>query len=473
MSAADVLKIVKEKNIKFIDIRFTDMCGQMHHVTMPTSAVQDSLQEWLKKGRVCDGSSMLGWREINNSDMLLMPDTATAKIDPFFDEPTLFITCDVIDPNHAKAGYDRCPRTIAKRAEAYLRSFDPDYVGYFGPELEFFVFDSVTWRTNMSGTFVKIESEEAAWSSGKSYEGANTGHRPNVKGGYYAMPPVDSGHDLRSAILLAMEEMGIHAEVHHHEVGTAGQSEVASRFSTLTERADWTQISKYIVRNVAHHYGKTATFMPKPIVGDNGSGMHIHQSLWKKGKNLFAGDKTGGLSDIALYYIGGIIKHARALNAITNPGTNSYKRLVPHYEAPVKLAYALSNRSAAIRIPYATSANACRVEVRFPDALSNPYLCFSALLLAGLDGIKQKIHPGAATSKNLYTLTAEEDQQIPTVCASLEEALGALAEDHAFLLEGGVFSQDFIDTYIKVKTDEVNLLRTITHPIEFEMYYSL
>lgn len=473
MSAANILKTVKDKGIKFIDIRFTDMRGQEHHVTIPTSAIQSDLAEWLKKGRVCDGSSMPGWREINHSDMLLMPDPLTAKIDPFFDEPTIGMICDVVDPDHPNKGYDRCPRTLAKRAETYLKSIDSDYIAYFGPELEFFVFDSVTWKTNMSGTFVKIESEEAAWSSGKSYDGANTGYRPTVKGGYYAMPPIDSGHDLRSAMLLTMEEMGIPAEVHHHEVGNAGQSEIASRFSTLTERADWTQATKYIIRNVANHYGKTATFMPKPIVGENGSGMHVHQSLWKNGKNLFAGDGYGGLSDIALYYIGGMIKHARALNAITNPGTNSYKRLVPHYEAPVKLAYSLSNRSASIRIPYATSQNARRVEVRFPDGLTNPYLCFAALLMAGLDGIKNKIHPGDATSKNLYTLSAEEDKKIPTVCASLEEALDALSSDHEFLLQGGVFSEDFINAFISIKTDEVNQLRTITHPIEFEMYYTL
>jgi glutamine synthetase len=325
----------------------------------------------------------------------------------------------------------------------------------------------------MSGCHLKIEAQEAAWSSSEKYEGGNTGHRPRVKGGYFPVPPVDSSQDLRSAMVLTLEEMGVPVEVHHHEVATAGQNEIGTKFSTLTQRADWTQILKYVVHNVAHSYGKTATFMPKPIVGDNGSGMHVHQSIWKDGKNLFAGDQYAGLSETALYYIGGIIKHAKALNAITNPGTNSYKRLVPHYEAPVKLAYSAKNRSASIRIPHVASEKARRIEARFPDPLANPYMCFAALLMAGLDGIQNKIHPGDPADKNLYDLPPEEDKLIPTVCASLEEALDALDKDREFLTRGGVFSNEFIDAYIELKMQEVNRSRVEVSPVEYDMYYSL
>ncbi|HNA29896.1 MAG TPA: type I glutamate--ammonia ligase, partial [Thiobacillaceae bacterium] len=423
-------------------------------------------------GHAFDGSSIAGWKGIQASDMLLMPDPDTANIDPFMDEPTLILTCDVIEPDTGK-GYDRDPRSIAKRAEAYLKSSGIGEVAYFGPEPEFFIFDSVTWHDDMSGSHVKIRSEEAAWSSGEQTEAGNIGHRPKVKGGYFPVPPIDSLQDIRSAMCLALEEMGVPVEVHHHEVATAGQCEIGTKFSSLVQRADWTQVLKYVVHNVAHSYGKTATFMPKPIVGDNGSGMHCHQSIWKDGKNLFAGNGYAGLSETALYYIGGIIKHAKALNAITNPGTNSYKRLVPGFEAPVMLAYSAKNRSASIRIPHVASDKARRIEVRFPDPIANPYMAFAAMLMAGIDGILNKIHPGDPASKNLYDLEPEEEAAIPKVCHSLDMALEELDKDRAFLTAGGVFSNDFIDAYIELKMEEVTRLRMTTHPVEFDMYYSV
>ena len=452
----DVMKMVKENDAKFVDFRFTDTRGKEQHVTVPVSAFDEDKFE---NGHAFDGSSIAGWKGIQASDMQLMPDPATAYIDPFFDETTIVITCDVVDPADGR-GYDRDPRSIAKRAEAYLKSSGIGDTAYFGPEPEFFIFGSVEWNVDMSGCALKIYSSEAAWTSGeKSEGGGGTGHRPTVKGGYFPVPPVDSLHDIRSAMCLALEALGCPVEVHHHEVATAGQCEIGTKFDTLVKRADQTQILKYVVHNVAHQYGKTATFMPKPIVGDNGSGMHVHQSIWKDGKNLFAGDGYAGLSEMALFYIGGIIKHAKALNAITNPGTNSYKRLVPHYEAPVKLAYSAKNRSASIRIPYVASTKARRIETRFPDPIANPYLCFSALMMAGLDGIQNKIHPGDPADKNLYDLPPEEDALIPTVCASLEEALAALDKDREFLTRGGVFSNDWIDAYIALKMDEVNKVR--------------
>jgi glutamine synthetase len=378
----------------------------------------------------------------------------------------------VVEPSDGK-GYDRDPRSIAKRGEAYLKSSGIGDTAYFGPEPEFFIFDSVEWKTDMSGSFVKIYADEAAWSSDAKIEGGNTGHRPGVKGGYFPVPPVDSSNDIRAEMCTLLEACGVEVEVHHHEVATAGQNELGTKFNTLVRRADQTLLLKYIVHNVCHQYGKTATFMPKPIVGDNGSGMHVHQSLWKDGKNLFAGNGYAGLSETALYYIGGIIKHAKALNAITNPGTNSYKRLVPHYEAPVKLAYSAKNRSASIRIPFVNSDKARRIETRFPDPLANPYLAFTALMMAGLDGIQNKIHPGDPADKNLYDLPPEEDAAIPTVCASLDEALDALDKDREFLTRGGVFSNEWIDSYIALKMEDVNKLRMTTHPVEFDMYYSL
>ncbi len=468
-SAADVLKLIKEQGIKFVDLRFTDTRGKEQHVGVPVSHFDaDKFEE----GHAFDGSSIAGWKGIQASDMLLLPDPDSVYVDPFFDEPTIVLACDVIEPTDGK-GYDRDPRSIAKRAEAYLKSSGVGDTAYFGPEPEFFIFDSVEWKIDMSGCSVKIGSEEAAWASGDKFDGGNTGHRPVVKGGYFPVPPVDSLNDIRAQMCLLLEEIGIPVEVHHHEVATAGQCELGTKFNTLTKRADWTQTLKYVIHNVAHQYGKTATFMPKPIVGDNGSGMHVHQSIWKGGKNLFAGNGYAGLSEMALFYIGGIIKHAKALNAITNPGTNSYKRLVPHYEAPVKLAYSAKNRSASIRIPHVASDKARRIETRFPDPSANPYLCFAALMMAGLDGIQNKIHPGDPADKNLYDLPPEEDAKIPTVCASLDEALAHLDKDREFLTRGGVFSNDFLDAYIDLKMEEVNRIRMTTHPVEFEMYYSL
>jgi len=469
MTAADVLKMAKENEVKFVDFRFADTRGKEQHVTVPVS--QFGMDKF-ESGHAFDGSSIAGWKGIEASDMLLMPDPNTANIDPFMEETTLFMQCDVIEPADGK-GYDRDPRSIAKRAEAYLKSTGLGDTAYFGPEPEFFIFDNVRWKVDMSGCFVKIGSEEASWTTGKELEGGNTGHRPTVKGGYFPVPPVDSFQDMRSEMSLILEAMGIPVEVHHHEVAGAGQNELGTKFSTLVERADWTQNMKYVIWNVAHTYGKTATFMPKPLVGDNGSGMHVHQSVWKDGKNLFAGDGYAGLSEFALYYIGGIIKHARALNAITNPGTNSYKRLVPGFEAPVKLAYSAKNRSASIRIPHVANPKGRRVEARFPDPLSNPYLCFSALLMAGLDGVQNKIHPGEPASKDLYHLPPEEDALIPTVCSSLEQALEYLDKDREFLTRGGVFSDTMIDAYIELKMQEVQRFRMTTHPIEFDMYYSL
>ncbi|MDP2834883.1 MAG: glutamate--ammonia ligase [Pseudomonadota bacterium] len=469
MAVADVMKMVKENDVKFVDFRFTDTQGKEQHVTVPVSHFDE---DKFSEGHAFDGSSIAGWKGIQASDMLLIPDPDTANIDPFMDEVTLILSCDVIEPDTGK-GYDRDPRSIGKRAEAYLKSSGIGDTCYFGPEPEFFIFDSVTWGDDMSGCHVKIRSEEAAWSSGEQTEAGNTGHRPKVKGGYFPVPPIDSLQDIRSAMCLAMEEMGVPVEVHHHEVATAGQCEIGTKFASLVQRADWTQIQKYVIHNVAHSYGKTATFMPKPIVGDNGSGMHVHQSIWKDGKNLFAGNGYAGLSEMAIYYIGGIIKHARALNAITNPGTNSYKRLVPGFEAPVMLAYSARNRSASIRIPHVSSDKARRIEVRFPDPIANPYLAFAAMMMAGLDGIQNKIHPGDPATKNLYDLEPEEAAAIPTVCHSLDMALEELDKDREFLTRGGVFSNEFIDAYIALKMEEVTRLRMTTHPIEFDMYYSV
>ncbi|QDX82001.1 type I glutamate--ammonia ligase [Denitratisoma sp. DHT3] len=465
----NVMKLIKEQEVKFVDFRFTDTRGKEQHVGVPVSAF--SLDKF-EDGHAFDGSSIAGWKGIQASDMLLMPDAGTAYIDPFFDETTLVLTCDVVEPSDGK-GYDRDPRSIAKRAEAYLKSSGIGDTAYFGPEPEFFIFDSIEWGVDMSGAHVKIRSEEAAWSSSERFDGGNTGHRPSVKGGYFPVPPVDSFNDIRAQMVLALEACGCPVEVHHHEVATAGQNEIGTVFNTLVKRADQTQVLKYIVHNVAHQYGKTATFMPKPIVGDNGSGMHVHQSIWKDGKNLFAGNGYAGMSEFALYYIGGIIKHARALNAITNPLTNSYKRLVPGFEAPVKLAYSAKNRSASIRIPFVNSDKARRIETRFPDPGANPYLCFAALMMAGLDGVQNKIHPGDPADKNLYDLPPEEDAKIPTVCSSLEQALEYLDKDREFLTRGGVFSNEWVDSFIELKMEEVTRFRMTTHPVEFDMYYSI
>ena len=469
MAVADVMKKIKQEKIKFVDLRFTDTKGKEQHVSVPTFAFNKSK---FTEGHAFDGSSIAGWKGINASDMLLYPDPNTANIDPFMEEKTLILTCNVIDPTDGK-GYDRDPRTIANRAEKYLKKTGIGDTICFGPEPEFFVFDSITWSNGMSGSSVNISSEEAEWDSHNEHDGGNVGHRPRVKGGYFPVPPVDSLQDLRSEMCLTLEEMGVPVEVHHHEVGGSGQNEIGTKFSSLTQRADWTQILKYVVMNTAHRFGKTATFMPKPIFNDNGSGMHVHQSIWKGGKNIFAGKKYANMSDTALYYIGGIIKHSKALNAITNPSTNSYKRLVPGFEAPVMLTYSAKNRSAAIRIPYVASDKARRIEVRFPDPMANPYLAFSAMMMAGLDGIQNKIHPGEAETRDLYDLTAKEEAKIPQVATSLEEALAALDKDRKFLTQSGVFSDDYIDSYIELKMEDVTRMRMTPHPIEFDMYYSL
>jgi glutamine synthetase len=469
MSASDVLKMMQENEVKFVDFRFTDTQGKEQHVSVPAHIVDEDM---FTDGKMFDGSSIAGWKGIEASDMILMPDPETAVMDPFADENSLILTCDVLEPSTGQ-GYERDPRSLAKRAEAYMKSTGIADTAFFGPEPEFFILDDVRWGSGMDGSFVKIDSEEAEWNSERVYQDGNMGHRPGVKGGYFPVPPVDSLHDIRAAMCLAMEEMGVTVEVHHHEVATAGQCEIGTLFNTLVTRADWNQRMKYVVHNVAHAYGKTATFMPKPIVGDNGSGMHVHQSLAKDGQNLFAGNEYGGLSETALFYIGGIVKHARSLNALTNPSTNSYKRLVPGFEAPVLLAYSARNRSASIRIPYVSNPKGRRIEVRFPDPMANPYLAFTAMMMAGLDGIQNKIHPGDAMDKNLYDLPPEELKDIPTVCHSFDQALEALDQDRAFLTAGGVFTDDLIDAYIDLKMADITRMRMTTHPVEFDMYYSM
>ncbi|MEX9564258.1 glutamate--ammonia ligase [Morganella morganii] len=469
MSVEHVLTMMEEYNVKFVDLRFTDTKGKEQHVSIPAHQVDE---DFFEDGKMFDGSSMAGWKGINESDMVLMPIAESALIDPFFEVPTLVLRCDVLEPNTMQ-GYDRDPRSIVKRAEDFLRTSGIADTVLFGPEPEFFLFDDIRFGADISGAYYHINDIEAAWNTGTVYPEGNKGHRPRVKGGYFPLPPVDSSQDLRSEMCLVMEEMGLVVEAHHHEVGTAGQNEIATRFNTMTLKADETQMYKYVVQNVAHRYGKTATFMPKPLIGDNGSGMHCHMSLSKDGVNLFSGDKYAGLSEMALYYIGGIIKHARALNAFTNPTTNSYKRLVPGYEAPVMLAYSARNRSASIRIPIVSSAKARRIEVRFPDPAANPYLAFAVQLMAGLDGIINKIHPGDAMDKNLYDLPPEEAKEIPTVAPSLGDALDALAADHEFLTRGGVFTEDAINTYIDLLRADVQRLNMTPHPVEFDMYYSV
>jgi len=467
MSAKDVMKTIEEQSVKFIDFRFTDTKGKEQHVSIPAHTVDAAK---LEEGQMFDGSSIAGWKDIHESDMILMPDCETAIIDPFTEEVTLNIRCNVVEPSDMK-GYVKDPRSIAHRAEAYLKDSGIGDTAYFGNEPEFFVFDSVKWDTGfgMGTAFYEISSEEAAWSSKIDLEGGNKGHRPRVKGGYFPVPPVDSLHDLRSQMCLAIEEMGVTTEVHHHEVGTAGQCEIGALFNTLVKKADETQILKYCVHNVAHLYGKTATFMPKPIAVDNGNGMHVHMSISKKGKNLFDGNGYGNLSETALYYIGGIIKHARALNAFTNPSTNSYKRLVPGFEAPEILAYSAKNRSAAIRIPFVSNPKGRRIEVRFPDSTANPYLAFAALLMAGLDGIKNKIHPGDPADQDLYE---DHDSSIPKVSGMLHIALEELDNDREFLKQGGVFTDEVIDSFIDLKMEEVTAMRASPQPLEFDLYYS-
>jgi glutamine synthetase len=468
MSASDLIKTIKEENIRFVDLRFTDTRGKEMHLTVPAG---DLDEDDIEGGWGFDGSSINGWKGIQESDMLLQPDTSTAVLDPFTDEPTLNLRCDIVEPATMQ-GYERDPRSIARRAEAYLQSTGIADKAFFGPEPEFFVLDDVRWGSDMSGAFYKVDSQESVWNAERIYEDGNIGHRPSVKGGYFPVPPVDSLHDLRAQMCLTLEEMGLKPEVHHHEVATSGQCEIGTAFNELVRKADELQILKYTVLNVAHAFGKTATFMPKPLVGDNGSGMHVHMSLSKDGQNMFSGDGYAGLSEEALYYIGGVIKHAKAINAFTNASTNSYKRLVPGFEAPVLLAYSARNRSASIRVPHDSSPKSKRIEVRFPDPTGNPYLAFSALMMAGLDGIQNRIHPGDAMDKNLYDLPPEEEKEVPHVAASLEEALDALDNDREFLKQGGVFTDDAIDAYIELKMDDVTRLRMTTHPVEFDMYYS-
>jgi glutamine synthetase len=464
----NTLKLIKENDVKWADLRFTDTKGKEQHVSIPATEIDE---DFFEEGKMFDGSSISGWKGINESDMILMPDDAASVIDPFTDDSTIIIRCGIVDPVSMQ-GYNRDPRSIAGRAEEYMRSTGIADGALFGPEPEFFVFDDVKWHAEMSGSGYSISSEEAAWSSSEHYDEGNTGHRPGVKGGYFPVPPVDSLHDLRAAMCGAMDSMGLDIEVHHHEVGTAGQCEIGVGANSIVEKADEVQILKYCTHNVAHAYGKTATFMPKPLVGDNGSGMHVHLSLSKDGVNIMAGESYGGLSETALYYIGGVIKHARTINAFTNASTNSYKRLVPGFEAPVMLAYSARNRSASIRIPFVSSPKARRIEVRFPDPTANPYLAFTALLMAGLDGIQNKIHPGDAADKDLYDLPAEEALAIPTVASSLEQALDALDSDREFLKAGGVMDDDMIDGYIALKREDIERLNMTTHPVEFSMYYS-
>jgi len=464
-----VQELIRDHEVRYIDLRFTDTRGKEQHVTIPADQADD---DFFKDGKMFDGSSISGWKGINESDMVLMPEPDSAVIDPFYDESTLNIRCDVLEPATMQ-GYERCPRSLAKRAEAYLKSTGVADTAYFGPEPEFFIFDDVRWGDDLSGAFYEIDSEEGCWNSDRMSEDGNIGHRPGMKGGYFPVPPVDSQQNIRSAMCTILEEMGVKVEVHHHEVATAGQAEIGTAFNTLVRKADELQILKYCVQNVAHGFGKTATFMPKPLVGDNGNGMHVHQSLGKDGSNLFTGEKYGGLSDLALHYIGGIFKHARAINAFSNAGTNSYKRLVPGFEAPVMLAYSARNRSAACRIPWVSNPKARRIEVRFPDSSGNPYFTFAAMMMAGLDGIQNKIDPGEPMEKDMYDLPPEEEQDIPTVCSSLEQAIEALDSDREFLTAGGVFTDDMIDGYIELKMDEINRFRMTTHPVEFDMYYSL
>jgi glutamine synthetase len=467
MTAADVLKMIKDKDVKFLDLRFTDTKGKMQHVTADITCVDADM---FAEGYAFDGSSIAGWKGIEASDMTLMPDPSSAHIDPFFAQTTMAIFCDVLEPSTGEM-YERDPRSIAKRAEAYMKSTGMGDQIYFGPEAEFFIFDDVKFTSDPYHVSFKLDSSELPSNMGTDYEMGNLGHRPRVKGGYFPVPPIDSCQDIRSEMLSVMAEMGVAVEKHHHEVAAA-QHELGVKFGPMIKMADHMQIYKYVIHQVAQAYGKTATFMPKPIFGDNGSGMHVHQSIWKAGKPMFAGNKYADLSDMCLSYIAGILKHAKAINAFTNPTTNSYKRLVPGYEAPVLLAYSARNRSASCRIPHVTSPKAKRIEIRFPDPAANPYLGFAAMLMAGIDGIQNKMHPGEAMDKNLYDLPPAELAKIPTVCGSLREALDSLDKDRAFLKAGGVFTDDMIDAYIELKMADVERTDMTPHPVEFDMYYS-
>ena len=467
-NAETVLSTIKDKDVKFVDLRFTDPRGKMQHLTMDVVAVDEDM---FADGIMFDGSSIAGWKAINESDMTLMPDPETAHLDPFYAQTTMAIFCDILEPTTGE-GYERDPRMTAKAAEAYLNQTGIGDTIMVGPEAEFFIFDDVRFTSDAYDTGFKLDSSELPTNTGTEYEMGNMGHRPRIKGGYFPVNPVDSCQDIRSEMLAVMQEMGVETEKHHHEVGAA-QHELGILYNPLTRMADKQQIYKYVVHNVAHAYGKTATFMPKPVFGDNGTGMHCHQSIWKDGEPLFAGNQYADLSEECLFYIGGIIKHAKTLNAFTNPSTNSYKRLVPGYEAPVLLAYSSRNRSASCRIPYSPSPKGKRVEVRFPDPTANPYLAFAALLMAGLDGIQNKIHPGDPMDKDLYDLPPEELKDVPTVCGSLREALECLEGDREFLKKGGVFTDDQIDAYLELKWEEVIRFEHTPHPVEFDMYYSV
>ena len=464
---ADVLKALKDEDIPFVDLRFTDPRGKWQHLTMCSNFIDD---DSFVDGIMFDGSSIAGWKAINESDMALIPDASTAVMDPFAAQPSMIMCCDIMEPTTGQP-YGRDPRSVAKKAEAYLGSTGIGDTAYFGSEAEFFVFDDVRFDVQMNSTFFEFESEEGPYVTGKLFDDGNLGHRPGIKGGYFPVPPVDSAHDLRAEMVTVMQEMGLNMDKHHHEVAPS-QHELGMTFSTLVRAADNLQIYKYCTHMTAHTYGKTATFMPKPVAGDNGSGMHTHQSIWKDGKPTFAGSSYADLSETALHYIGGIIKHAKAINAFTNPTTNSYKRLIPGFEAPVLLAYSARNRSASCRIPFSNSPNGKRVEVRFPDAMANPYLAFSAMMLAGLDGIQNKINPGDAMDKDLYDLPPEELADVPTVCGSLREAMESLDVDRDFLKKGDVFSDDQIDAYMGLKWEEVYNFEHTPHPVEFQMYYS-
>ena len=467
MLNVDLLEKIKHECIEFVDLRFTDLVGKEHHVTVPVGMIDN---DFLQHGKPFDGSSLKGWAQINQSDLALLPcQDANFQLDPFYRHKTILLRCKVIDPINDQ-DYDLCPRHIATRAESHFKQSGVADKVLFGPEPEFFIFDDVRWDNQMGSSFYQIDSNEAYWNSAKRIDGGNTGHRPGIKGGYFPVPPVDSSQDIRSAIAEVLQNLGIVVETHHHEVATANQCEIATRCNTLTQKADEMQLIKYVIHNVAHQFGKTATFMPKPLVGDNGSGMHCHQSLSLNGDNLFHGEAYGGLSETALFYIGGILQHAKALNAITNPSINSYRRLVPGFEAPTYLAYGYRNRSAAVRVPYIANHKAKRIEVRFPDCTANPYLAFSAMMMAGLDGIEKRIHPGDAMEENLYE--EKNKRKIPNLCGSLEEAMSALENDYEFLLQGDVFPTRFVNTWLSFLKEDIDIMRQAVHPLEFALYYS-
>ncbi|MEM6833167.1 MAG: type I glutamate--ammonia ligase [Sphingomonadales bacterium] len=465
---SELVKRLKDEDIPWVDLRFTDPRGKWQHLTMATEFMDEDAFE---EGIMFDGSSIAGWKAINESDMILAPDPSTARLDPFCAQPTMIVFCSIKDPGTGE-GYNRCPRSTAAQAQEYLKFTGVGDTAYFGPEPEFFVFDDVRFKVAYDTAFYKIDDVEGPYNSDKAYEEGNYGHRPREKGGYFPVPPVDSAQDMRGEMVSTMQAMGLNMDKHHHEVG-ASQHELGITFSELLTTADNVQVYKYVTHMVAHSYGKSATFMPKPIASDNGSGMHTHQSIWKDGQPLFAGDKYADLSQECLWYIGGIIKHARALNAFTNASTNSYKRLTPGFEAPVLLAYSARNRSASIRIPYVSSPKGKRLEARFPDPTANPYLAFSALMMAGLDGIQNKVDPGDAMDKDLYALPPEELTGIPTVAHSLQEACEALDADREFLTKGDVFNDDQIDGYLELKEEEVARERLTPSPVEFDMYYSV